>query len=130
MGYGWAGRKHKTESSDQRAAGGCTSRADDVVNHCESQLSLLNLPYSKAIAVVTDIEATMISVGYLLVSRSLREDGKTKWSGCIDHILQLVTKKAFSDLTQSEGTLKASRNLVNFFNSSSQATRKLLGKQV
>jgi hypothetical protein len=30
----------------------------------------------------------------------------------------------------SEGTLKACRNLVNFFNSSSQATKKLLGKQV
>ena len=30
----------------------------------------------------------------------------------------------------SEGTLKACRNLVNFFNSSPQATIKLLGKQV
>jgi hypothetical protein len=29
-----------------------------------------------------------------------------------------------------EGTFKACRNLVNFFNSSSQATKKLLGKQV
>jgi hypothetical protein len=60
------------------------------------------------------------------VSRSLREGGKTKWLDCIDHLLQLVTKKAFSDLPQSEGALKA----CNFFNSSSQATRKLLGKQV
>ena len=106
------------------------SRAEDIVNYCESQLMSFALPYSKAVAVVTDTEATMISAGRMLVSRSLREGGKTKWLGCIDHLLQLVTKKAFSDLPQSEGALKACRNLVNFFNSSPQATRKLLGKQV
>jgi len=37
---------------------------------------------------------------------------------------------AFSDLPMSEGTLKACRNLIDFFNSSPQATIKLLGKQV
>ena len=57
-------------------------------------------------------------------------EAKTKWLGCIDHLLQLVTKKAFSDLPMSEGTLKACRNLVNFFDLSSHATTKLLGKQV
>ena len=72
----------------------------------------------------------MIAAGRLFVERSLQEGGKTKWLGCIDHLLQLVTKKTFSDLPISEGTLKACRNLVNFFNSSSQATKKLLGKQV
>ncbi len=72
----------------------------------------------------------MIAAGRLFVERSLQEGGKNKWLGCIDHLLQLVTKKAFSDLPMSEGTLKACRNLVNFFNSSSQATKKLLGKQV
>jgi len=45
-------------------------------------------------------------------------------------LLQLVTRKAFSNLPKSEGTLKAFRNLVNFFNLSSQATTKFLGKQV
>jgi hypothetical protein len=72
----------------------------------------------------------MIAAGRLFVSRSLAEGGETKWLGCIDHLLQLVTKKAFSDLPQSEETLKACRNLANFFNASSQATQKLLGKQV
>ena len=45
-------------------------------------------------------------------------------------MLQLVTWKAFSDLPMSEGTLKASQNLIKFFNSLPQATIKLLGKQV
>jgi len=44
--------------------------------------------------------------------------------------LQLVLKKAFSsDLPHSEGALKACQSLVNYFNSSSQATKKLLWKQ-
>jgi hypothetical protein len=68
-----------------------TSRAEDVVNYCESQLMLFNLSYSKAVAVVTDTEAAMISAGCLLVSRSLREGEKTKWLGSIDHLLQLLT---------------------------------------
>jgi hypothetical protein len=106
------------------------STADDVVDYCENQLKLFDLSYREAVAVVTDTEATMIAAGRLLVQRSLEEGGTTKWLGCIDHLLQLVTKKAFSDLPMSEGTLKACRNLVNFFNSSSQATKKLLGKQV
>ncbi len=51
------------------------SRAEDVVNYCESQLMLFDLSYSKAVAVFPDTEATMISVGRILVSRSLREGG-------------------------------------------------------
>jgi len=106
------------------------STADDVVDYCESQLTLFDLSYNTAVAIVTDTEATMIAAGRLFIERSLQAGGKTKWLGCIDHLLQLVTKKAFSDIPMSEGTLKACRNLVNFFNSSSQATKKLLGKQV
>jgi hypothetical protein len=56
-----------------------TSRTDDVVNYCESQLMVFNLSYSKADAVDTDTEDTMISADRHLVSRSLREGGKTKW---------------------------------------------------
>jgi len=46
----------------------------------------------KAISVVTDTEATMIAAGCHFVERSLQEDGKMKWLGCIDHLLQLVIK--------------------------------------
>jgi hypothetical protein len=80
--------------------------------------------------VVTDTEATMIAAGRLFVSKSVEEGGTTKWISCIDQLLQLVTKKAFSDLPMSEGAPKACHNLVNYFNSSSQAMKKLLGKQV
>jgi hypothetical protein len=94
------------------------------------ELLVFDLPYSKAVAAVTDTEATMISAGCLFVSRSIASGGRTKWLGCIDHLLQLVTRKAFLDLPQSEGTLKACCCLVNFFNASPKATKKLLGKQV
>jgi hypothetical protein len=60
---------------------------------------LFDLSYNEAVAVVTDTEATMIAAGQLFVERSLGEGGDTKWLGCIDHLLQLVTKKAFSDFT-------------------------------
>jgi len=50
-----------------------TSRADDIVNCCVSQLTLFDLSYSKAIPAVTDKEATTISAGHPLMSRSLRE---------------------------------------------------------
>jgi hypothetical protein len=90
------------------------STADDVIDYCESQLTLFDLSYNEAVAVVTDTEATMIAAGHLFVERSLQEGGETKWLGCIDHLLQLVTKKSFSDLPMSEGTLKACRNLANF----------------
>jgi hypothetical protein len=72
----------------------------------------------------------MIAAGQLFVSKSVEEGGTTKWIGCIDHLLQLVTLKAFSDMPMSEGALKACHNLVNYFNSSSQAMKKILGKQV
>ena len=106
------------------------STADDVVNYCKSQITLFALSYCEAVSIVLDTEPTMIAAGPIFVQRSLKVGGKTKWLGCIDHLLQLVIKKAFSDLSMSEGILKACRNLVSFFNSSSQATTKLFGKQV
>ncbi len=107
-----------------------SSTAEDVVRYCTNQLTLFDLSYTEAVAVVTDTEATMIAAGQLFVSKSVEEGGTTKWIGCIDHLLQLVTRKAFSDLPMSEGALKECHNLVNYFNSSSQAMKKLLGKQV
>jgi hypothetical protein len=44
------------------------STAAHVVNYFQNQLTLLDLPYSKAVAVVTDTEATMISAGSCLFS--------------------------------------------------------------
>ena len=106
------------------------STAYDMVDYCKNQLTLFNLSYHKAVSIVTDTEATMIAAGRIFVQRSLKGGSKTKWLGIIEHLLKLVAKKAFSNLPMSEGTLKSCRNLVKFFNSSSQATTKLLGKQV
>jgi hypothetical protein len=69
------------------------STGDDIVNYCENQLTLFDLSFSEAVAVVTDTEATMIAVSHVFVERSLLGGGKTKWLGCIDHLLQFVTKK-------------------------------------
>jgi hypothetical protein len=51
------------------------STADDVVDYCENQLTLFDLSYSEAVAVVTDTEATMIEVSHLFVERSLSGGG-------------------------------------------------------
>jgi len=56
--------------------GGLT--ADDVVDYCKFQLTLFDLSYNEAVAIVTDTEATMIAAGHLFVERSLQEGGKTK----------------------------------------------------
>jgi len=101
-----------------------------VVDYCENQQTLFALSYHDAVSIVTDTEPNIIAEGRIFVQRSLKEGGKTKWLGCIDHLLQLATKQAFYNLPMSEGTLKACRNLDNCFNLSSQATTKLLGKQV
>jgi len=90
------------------------STADYVVHYCECQLTLFALSYHEAVSIVTDTEPTMIGAGQIFVQQSLKGGGKTKWLGCIDRLLQLVTWKAFSDLLMSEGTLKACRNLVFF----------------
>ncbi len=50
-------------------------------------------------------------------------------NGCKDHLLELVTGIAFKDLAESEGKMTTCRTLISFFNSSSQAMAKLLGKQ-
>jgi len=49
---------------------------------------------TKFICPVTDTEATMIAAGRIFVQSSLKGGGKTKWIGCIDHLLQLLTKKS------------------------------------
>jgi hypothetical protein len=106
------------------------SKHEDKVHYCEHQLTKFNLHYSNAVAVVTDAESTMIAAGRLFVSNSEAQGGRTKRLGCIDHLVQLCTKIAFKDLPNSEGSMKLCCNLVNFFNSSPQAMKKLHSKQV
>jgi hypothetical protein len=91
----------------------------DNVSYVEQQLPLFDLHYKNMVAVVTDTEASRISAGRLFVENSGRVGGMTKWHGCVDHSLELVTSITFKDLPVSEGTMSACRILINFFNSSS-----------
>jgi hypothetical protein len=91
------------------------STANDTVAYVEQQMSLFDLAYKGMVAVVTDTEATMISAGRKFVENSARNGGASKWHGCMDHILELVTGIAFKDLAESEGTMKACRALISFF---------------
>jgi hypothetical protein len=71
------------------------------------------------------MESMMITTGYLFKEKSSQDAGNTSWHGCIDHILELVTKLAFKNIPDSLSTMSACCAIVNFFNSSSQATLKL-----
>jgi hypothetical protein len=71
------------------------SKHEDIVCYCEQQLTLFGLDCSKAVAVITDTESTMIAAGRLFVSNSQAQSGRTKWLGCIGHLVQLCTKLAF-----------------------------------
>lgn len=106
-----------------------TSTAVDTVAYVEQQLAAFDLHYKNLVAAVTDTEATMIATGRLIVANSNVVGGTTKWHGCVDHLLELVTGIAFKDLPESEGTMSACRSLIAFFHSSTQAMAKLLGKQ-
>jgi hypothetical protein len=86
------------------------------------------ITYPQLTCAVTDTKSTMIAAGHLFKEKSSQHGGNTSWHGCIDHLLELVTKIAFKDIPDSIGTMRACRALVNFFNSSSQATLKLKEK--
>ena len=100
----------------------------DVVGYAEQHMSNFGITYPQLTCVVTDTESTMIAARRLFKEKSSQHGGNTSWNGCIDHLLELVTKIAFKDIPDSIGTMSACRALVNFFNSSSQATLKLKEK--
>ncbi len=105
-----------------------TSTAIDVVRYAEQHLNNFGISYKQLTCVVTDTESTMVASGRLFKEKSVEAGGVTAWHGCIDHMLELVTKLAFKDLPNTQGTMTTCRSMVNFFNSSSQATLKLKEK--
>jgi hypothetical protein len=106
-----------------------TSKAEDVVVYCESLWNTVNLDYKFCSAIVTDSEATMCKAGHLFVETSCQNGGTRQWHGCIDHILELITKIAMKDYDGTEGTMVAARALVEHFSSSYQAEQRLLSLQ-
>jgi hypothetical protein len=53
----------------------------------------------------------------------------TRWHGCVDHQLELVTGIGFTNAPEILHAMSSCRFLINFFNSSTQAMGKLLSKQ-
>jgi len=106
-----------------------TSKAEDVVEYCRNIWRSVDLQYKNCTAIVTDTEATMCKAGRLFIRASSQEGGSTHWHGCVDHILELITKIAMKDYEGSEGTMAAARALVGHFSSSSQAEQRLLNLQ-
>jgi hypothetical protein len=70
----------------------------------------------------------MVAAGQLLKQNSINVGGTTTWRGCVDHILELVTKIALKEVPDSIGTRALCCSLVTYFNASSQATTKLKEK--
>ncbi len=101
----------------------------DCVEYAEQQLQAYNLSYTNMTAVVTDTKATMVLAGRLFVQHSICNQGRTKWHGCVDHLLELVTGLAFSDSPETLGTMSVCCSIVIFLNSSTQAMAKLVSKQ-
>ncbi len=80
-------------------------------------------------AVVTHTEATMVAAGRLFVEHSHQQNGDTRWQGCVDYQLELVTRIAFTNAPEMLHTMSSCRSLITFLNSSTQVMGKLLSKQ-
>ncbi len=107
-----------------------TSLAEDVVRHVESIWRGYHIEYSNITCIVTDTEATMVKAARIFALHAQQAASEISWHGCIDHLLNLVTKLSFTDFPGSEGVMLAARDLVGHFSSSSQAEAVLLSKQV
>jgi hypothetical protein len=107
-----------------------TSLAEDVVRHVEGIWQKYNIEYADITCIVTDTEATMVKAARIFSQRALQESVQVSWHGCIDHLLNLITKIAFKDFAESDGAMNAARELVGHFSSSSQAEEILLSKQI
>jgi hypothetical protein len=79
---------------------------------------------------VIDTEAMMEAASRKFVEHSEGQNGRSKWHGCIDHLLKLITRIAFTDTPKTMGTMSACHSIIYFFNSSPQVMSKLLLKQV
>jgi hypothetical protein len=72
----------------------------------------------------------MVAASGKFVEHSEGQNGRTKWHGCVNHLLELITGIAFTDAPKTIGTISACHSIVNFYYSSTQAMSKLPSKQV
>jgi hypothetical protein len=76
-----------------------------------------------------DTKATMCKAGCFIIQRSRANSGTMQWHGCIDHILELITKIAMKVYEGSEGYYGRCKGSSGYFSSSSQAEQMLLSLQ-
>jgi len=63
----------------------------------------------------------MVKAARIFCNDARQEGTELSWHGCIDHLLNLVTKFAFIDSAESDGAMNKARELAGHFSSSSQA---------
>jgi len=107
-----------------------TSLAEDVVRTVKDIWLGYDIDYSNITCIVTDTKATIVKAARIFVLQAEHEASQVSWHGCIDHLLNLITKIAFKDFAKSNGAMNAARELVGHFSSSSQAEEILLNKQI
>jgi hypothetical protein len=78
-----------------------TSTAIDVVRYTDNVLETFGVLYTQLTCVVTDTESTTVAAGHIYKEKSYKAGSTTAWHGCIDHMLELITKLAFKDLPHS-----------------------------
>jgi hypothetical protein len=114
-----------------------TALATDHLRELKQVLEKWALQYENIVAVTTDTEPTMNSFGRLIVDDS---EKRIEHVGCIDHILNIITKKVAIDPTNvpqptsptfeaEKRTLKAARELVSAFSHSTQLMDVLITQQ-
>jgi hypothetical protein len=72
------------------------------------------LPYNRVTAAVMDTEVTMVAASRLIVENSACATENTKWHGCVDHLLELVTGLDFTGTPETLGTMSACCSLAIF----------------
>jgi len=107
-----------------------TSHAEDVVRYVEGNWEKYDIEYANITCIVTDTEATMVKAAHIFCDGAEQESIQIDWHGCMDHLLNLVTKIAFKKFAESDGAMNAARELVGFLSSSSQAEEILFSKQM
>jgi hypothetical protein len=96
-----------------------TSLAENVVKTVKDVWLGYDIDYSNITCIVTDTEATMVKVARIFVSQAEHEALQVSWHGCIDHLLNLITKIAFKDFSEwSHECCKGIGRSLQFFLSS------------
>ena len=101
-----------------------TTSSDSLLNEfAEDILARHNIAQEKVVAVVTDTTGNMGKFGKLL-----RDTYDVEQIYCVDHQIHRTAILAREDryIPQGNGTMKCFRNLMQIFNSSTQALEKLL----